>query len=114
VGVFLWCSGGSFCFVMGDLVPLDCCLHSRRQLWVVASPVFSDAAATDAHSTSEVCRGVSLVSILAAFSMLGAACQSWQVEFVPASSSDVSSGLRGGGVLRWCLKSLVGCVMYFH
>jgi hypothetical protein len=83
-------------------------------LRVMASPVFADAAAVDAHSMSEVCRGVSMTSNLAAFPMRGAACGSWLVEFVPASSFGVSSGLLGGGVLRWCLKSLVGCVMYFR
>jgi hypothetical protein len=116
VGVFLWCLDGSFCFVMGDLMPLlDCYLHSHRwQLRVVASPVFTDAAAADARSTFEVCRGVSMVLILAVFPMLGAACQSWQVEFVLASSSGVSSGLRVGRVIWWCLKSLVGCVMHFQ
>jgi hypothetical protein len=73
VGVFLWCLDGSFCFVMGDLMPLlDCYLHSRRwQLRVVASPVFIDVAAADARSTFEVCRGVSMVLILAVFPMLG-------------------------------------------
>jgi hypothetical protein len=78
VGVFLWCSSGSFCFVMGDLVPLlDCYLHSRRrQLQVVASPVFTDAVTADARSTSEVCHGVSMTSIPAAFPMPGAACRS--------------------------------------
>jgi hypothetical protein len=80
----------------------------------VASPVFTDAAAADARSTLEVCRGVSMVLILAVFPMLGAACRSWQVEFVPASSSGVSSGLHVGRVIWWCLKSLVGCVMYFQ
>jgi hypothetical protein len=78
VGVFLWCSSGSFCFVMGDLVPLlDCYLHSRRrQLQVVASPVFTDAVTADARSTSEVCHGVSMTSILVVFPMPGAACRS--------------------------------------
>jgi hypothetical protein len=116
VGVFLWCLDGSFCFVMGDLMPLlDCYLYSRRwQLRVVASPVFTDAAAADARSTFEVCRGVSMTLILTVFPMLGAACWSWQVEFVPTSSSGVSSGLRGGRVIWWSLKSLVECVMYFQ
>jgi hypothetical protein len=72
-------------------------------LWMVASPVFIDAAAADARSTFEVCRGV-----------LGAACRFWQMEFVLTSSSGVSSGLCGGRVIWWCLKSLVECVMYFQ